>query len=235
MTAGPAPTSRPQLTATTRVGARVGHGIGIGLFGIAYRTRTPGREHVPKKGPVLLAVNHTAFLDAPLVVSVTGRPVHVFSKAELFHGPLGVALRAIGHIPIHRDTADRAALLTGLEVLVHGGVLAVFPEGSRGRGDFADTRDGLAWLAMRSGAPIVPVVCLGTGVGTGARASTARGIARPFSVLTAAYGEPFTVPVPVERPRSRAALADGAALVRERLVAHHRQVHAHTSRGETDP
>jgi 1-acyl-sn-glycerol-3-phosphate acyltransferase len=227
MSMGAAPTSRPRLTPATRIGARVGHGIGIGLFGAGYRTRTPGRELVPRTGPVLLAVNHTAFLDAPLVVSVTGRPVHVFSKAELFHGPLGVALRAIGQIPIHRDTPDRTALLTGLEVLLQGGVLAVFPEGSRGKGDFSDTRDGLAWLAMRSGAPVVPVVCLGTGAGT----STVRGIARPLSVLTAAYGEPFTVPVPSDRPRSRAALTAGAALVRERLVAHHERVHDQARRG----
>jgi 1-acyl-sn-glycerol-3-phosphate acyltransferase len=178
---------------------------------------------VPRKGAVILAVNHTAFLDGPLVVGVTHRPVHVFSKAELFHGPLGLALRGIGQIPVHRDTADLAALTAGLDVLAHGGVLAVFPEGSRGKGDFSDMRDGLAWLAMRSGAPIVPVVCLGTGAG----GSTIGGIARPGARLTAAYGAPFFVPVPPDRPRSRTALKAGAAMVRERLVAHHTAVHEH--------
>jgi 1-acyl-sn-glycerol-3-phosphate acyltransferase len=177
---------------------------------------------------VILAVNHTAFLDGPLVVGVTKRPVHVFSKAELFHGPLGLALRAIGQIPVHRDTADLAALNAGLDVLAQGGVLAVFPEGSRGKGDFSDVRDGLAWLAMRSGAPIVPVVCMGTGAG----GSTIGGIARPGARLTAAYGEPFFVPLPPDRPRSRTALSAGAALVRERLVAHHTLVHAHVRQNE---
>lgn len=212
-----------------RVGAKVAHVVGQVLFGVGYRVTTPGRELVPRRGPVILAVNHTAFLDGPLVVGVTGRPVHVFSKAELFYGPLGVALRLIGQIPVHRDSADRAALGAGLDVLEHGGVLAVFPEGSRGAGDFSDTRDGLAWLAMRSGAPVVPVVCLGTGAG----GTTVSGIARPRAHLVAAYGEPFDVPVPADRPRSRAALAAGSALVRERLVAHHQRVHARAGGPQT--
>jgi len=107
-------------------------------------------------------------------------------------------------------------------------VLAVFPEGSRGKGDFTDVRDGLAWLAMRSGAAIVPVVCLGTSAG----GSTIGGIARPGALLTAAYGAPFHVPVPTDRPRSRTALRQGAAMVRDRLVAHHAAVHEHARRKE---
>jgi len=138
-----------RLGASARAGARVAHWVGRGLFGLLYRVETPGRSYVPDRGPVILAVNHTAFLDGPLVVGVTPRPVHVLSKAELFHGPLGFLLRLIGQIPVRRDTADLAALGAGLDVLEHGGVLAVFPEGSRGRGDFTDMRDGLAWLAMR--------------------------------------------------------------------------------------
>lgn len=206
-----------------RIGARVAHGVGIGLFHTLYRVRTPGREHVPKHGPVLLAVNHTAFLDGPLVVGCTGRPVHVFSKAELFHGVLGFALTSIGQIPVHRDTADRAALLTGLDVLRRGGVLAVFPEGSRGAGDFADVRAGLAWLALRSQAPVVPVVCLGTG----ARGSTTvAGLPRVRSKMAAVYGEAFTVPIPADgRTASRSALAVAADTVHERLLAHHAYAH----------
>ena len=193
------------------------------LFGLGYRVQTPGRRLVPRTGPVILAVNHTAFLDGPLVVGVTRRPVHVFSKAELFHGPLGLALRAIGQIPVHRDTADLAALNAGLDVLAHGGVLAVFPEGSRGKGDFSDMRDGLAWLAMRSGAPIVPVVCLGTGAGGRPSAESLR----PGARLTAAYGHRSTSRSQPDRPRSRTALNAAAAMVRERLVAHHTAVHEH--------
>jgi len=224
-------TTRPTPHAVgrgARAGARLASWVGKGLFGVGYRVATPGRDQVPRTGPVILAVNHTAFLDGPLVVGVTRRPVHVLSKAELFHGPLGLALRGIGQIPVHRDTADLAALTAGLDVLARGGVLAVFPEGSRGKGDFTDMRDGLAWLAMRSGAPIVPVVCLGTGAG----GSTIGGIARPGARLTAAYGAPFQVPVPPDRPRSRTALQASAAMVRERLVAHHSAVHEHARQKE---
>lgn len=217
-----------ELGRTARAGARVASWVGRAIFGLGYRVDAPGRRLVPKAGPVILAVNHTSFLDAPLVIGVTGRPVHVLSKAELFHGPVGVALRSIGQIPVRRDTADLAALGAGLDVLATGGVLGVFPEGSRGSGDFTDVRDGLAWLAMRSGAPIVPVVCLGTGVG----GSTIGGIARPGARLTAAYGPPFHVPVPIDRPRSRTALRAGAAMVRDRLVAHHIAVHEHARQKE---
>jgi 1-acyl-sn-glycerol-3-phosphate acyltransferase len=200
-----------------RVGAKVAQIVGIGLFGAAYRVSTPGREHVPKTGPVLLAVNHTAFIDGPLVVGVTGRPVHVLSKAELFHGVLGFALTSIGQIPVHRATADRVALLTGLDVLSRGGVLAVFPEGSRGAGDFSDVRAGLAWLAMRSNAPVVPVVCVGTARGS----TTIGGLPKPRARMAAVYGEPFTVPAPAPGTGSRTALLAAQQLVREQLLTHH--------------
>jgi 1-acyl-sn-glycerol-3-phosphate acyltransferase len=205
------------MTRRGRIGAKVAQIVGIGLFGAAYRVSTPGREHVPKSGPVLLAVNHTAFIDGPLVVGVTGRPVHVLSKAELFHGVLGFALTSIGQIPVHRSTADRVALLTGLDVLGHGGVLAVFPEGSRGAGDFSDVRAGLAWLAMRSQAPVVPVVCVGTARGS----TTIAGLPRPRARMAAVYGKPFTVPAAAAGVGSRTALMAAQQLVREQLVAHH--------------
>lgn len=217
-----------ELGPAARLGARVASWVGRAIFTLGYRVETPGRRLVPRTGPVILAVNHTSFLDAPLVIGVTRRPVHVLSKAELFHGLLGFVLRAIGQIPVRRDTADLAALGAGLDVLAHDGVLAVFPEGSRGTGNFTDVRDGLAWLAMRSGAPIVPVVCMGTAVG----GSTIAGIARPRARLTAAYGVPFLVPVPADRPRSRTALRAGAALVRSRLVAHHATVLEHRGQKE---
>jgi 1-acyl-sn-glycerol-3-phosphate acyltransferase len=203
------------------IGARVAHVVGIALFRSLYRVKTPGREHVPEAGPVLLAVNHTAFIDGPLVVGVAGRPVHVLSKAELFHGVLGFALRSIGQIPVHRASADREALLVGLDVLSKGGVLAVFPEGSRGAGDFTDVRAGLAWLALRSGAPVVPVICLGTAHGT----TTVAGLPRPRAHMAAVFGEPFTVKPTDGWTAGRTALAAAEADVRERLLAHHAYAH----------
>ena len=112
---------------------------------------------------MILAPNHTGFLDPPLLMGTSPRPIHCLAKREIFRGPLGWFLRGIGQIPIDRSGTDRTALSAALAVLAAGRVLVVYPEGTRGSGDFADLRRGLAWLAVRSGAPVVPVVASGVG------------------------------------------------------------------------
>ena len=118
---------------------------------------------VPAHGPVILAPNHTGFLDPPLLMGTSPRPIHCLAKREIFRGPLGWFLRSIGQIPLDRSGTDRTALTSALAVLSAGRVLVVYPEGTRGSGNFADMRRGLAWLAVRSGAPVVPVVAFGVG------------------------------------------------------------------------
>lgn len=134
-----------------------GHLLAFGLWDL----RVTGAANVSATGPVLLAANHTNVIDGPLLVGASPRPAHLLVKSELFTGPIGVVLRAAGQIPVDRDSG-RAALLTALGVLRRGGVVGVFPEGSRGRGDAANARAGVAWLALTGAAPVVPVAILGT-------------------------------------------------------------------------
>ncbi len=147
--------------------------VGAGLP-VAWRVRTTGLEHLPGRGPVLLAANHTGLLDGPLVWGVVPRDVRFLVKDEMFTGALGALLRATRQLPVDRG-GGRRALVEAAGVLAAGGVVGLFPEGTRGRGDVARLRSGVAWLALRSGAPVVPVAVLGTSAtGAGRRLPRAR-------------------------------------------------------------
>lgn len=214
------------MTLPGRRGVRIGRRVGQGIFYSGWSVRVRGTEHVPASGPVILAPNHANFIDGPLIFSVSPRPAHCLVKQEMFVGPVGLVLRGVGQIPIDRGTADRKALLTALGVLEDGRVLGVFPEGTRGSGNFEAVQQGLAWLALRSGSPIVPVACLGVG----ARGRTLAALPRPRSRLDVVFGEPFTVGP--ANGRSRAALAAASEQVRERLVAHLTAARALMAAGE---
>jgi 1-acyl-sn-glycerol-3-phosphate acyltransferase len=152
------------------VGAARGRRVGHVLFSSLYRAGVVDADKVPATGPVLLASNHTGILDGPLVFGLSPRPAHFLVKAELFHGPVGWVLDRCGQIPIDRSRADRRALEQAVSLLAAGGVVGVFPEGSRGLGDVAAVHAGVTWLALASGAPVVPIACLGTrrsGAGVG--------------------------------------------------------------------
>ena len=121
-----------------------------------------GMEHVPAEGPVVLVANHIGVLDGPLMAIVSPRPVHVLTKREMYDGKLGGFLHASGQIPVHREGPDPAAVKAALRVLRDGGAVGVFPEGTRGAGEVSLVKPGAAYLAMASGAAVVPMVFLGT-------------------------------------------------------------------------
>jgi len=197
----------------TARGAAIGRQISIGLYTALYKVRLHGTEHVPKEGPVLLAPNHTGFIDAPMLVGVSPRPVHALAKRELFRGPLGWLLHGVGQIPIDRNGPDRAALMTAMKVLDNGRVLGIFPEGTRGVGDFSELRSGLVWFAMRTGAPVVPLVF----TGTAGRSSTLGGMPRLRSRIDVTFGAPIRVEA---SGRGRAALDAATEQLRDGLLAH---------------
>jgi 1-acyl-sn-glycerol-3-phosphate acyltransferase len=128
----------------------------------AYDLSVLGAENVPSSGPVILAANHIGFLDGPLMAIVGPRPVHALTKRELFSGPLGVFLRGSGQIPTERDEVDPLAVRKALRVIREGGVAGVFPEKTRGAGEMVHVEVGAAYLAMVTGAPVVPMAFLGT-------------------------------------------------------------------------
>ncbi|MFE9137498.1 lysophospholipid acyltransferase family protein [Streptomyces sp. NPDC007355] len=151
-----------QVTLPSERGAAVGRRIGIGLMYGFWKPRVLGAWRVPASGPVILAVNHAHNIDGPMLMGTAPRPVHFLIKKEAFVGPLGPFLEGIGQVKVDRDSTDRHAIGNALGVLEQGGVLGIFPEGTRGDGDFASLRAGLAYFAVRSGAPIVPVAVLGS-------------------------------------------------------------------------
>lgn len=169
-------------------------------------------QHVPASGAVILAGNHTGFLDGPLLVGLSPRPVHFMVKREMFRGVVGPALRWLGQISVDRHSADRAAIQAALGVLEQGGVLGVFPEGTRSAEDFATMHNGLAYFALRSGAPVVPVACLGSG----ARGRTIGSLPKLRTRLDVVYGPP----IELGRGTGRKAVAAASEQLRDALRAH---------------
>lgn len=170
-------------------GAAVGRRIGQGVMHGLWRPRVLGSWRVPSAGPVILAGNHAHNIDGPMLLGTAPRPVHFLVKKEAFVGPLAPFLRSIGQLSVDRAAADRAAVTQALAVLRAGGVLGIFPEGSRGSGDFAALRGGLAYFAVRSGAPVVPVAVLGS-VRPG---QPDRWLPPLRSRIDVVFGEPFGV------------------------------------------
>lgn len=178
--------------ASSRVPGRVGPGwsrwVGRFLARVVWDTRVLGADRVPRTGALIIASNHLGIIDGPLVHGVCPRGTHMLVKQEMYRGPLALVLRAAGQIPVDR-TSGRPALAAALGVLRRGGAVAIFPEGNRGRGDAATARAGTAWLALTSGAPVVPVAVLGTRR-TGESVHHVPGVRRRVVV---GFGDPITL------------------------------------------
>ncbi|NWF28634.1 1-acyl-sn-glycerol-3-phosphate acyltransferase [Streptomyces sp. PKU-EA00015] len=205
-----------QVTVPSEKGAAVGRGIGIGLMYGLWRPRVLGAWRVPAAGPVILAVNHAHNIDGPMLMGTAPRPVHFLIKKEAFVGPLDPFLTGIGQLKVDRTAADRTAIAGALGVLENGGVLGIFPEGTRGEGDFASLRAGLAYFAVRSGAPIVPVAVLGS---TERRGRLIRALPPLRSKVDVVFGDAFEAGDSGGR-RTRKALDEATVRIQERLTAH---------------
>jgi 1-acyl-sn-glycerol-3-phosphate acyltransferase len=178
-----------------------------------YDVREHGTAHVPPQGPVIVAANHTGVIDGPLLAIFGPRPVHALTKEEMFEGRLGGFLHASGQIELDRYTTDLRAIRTCLHVLEHGGAVGIFPEGNRGAGDLVRFRSGAAYLALVTGAPIVPLMMFGTRpAGGGKDALPERG-----GVLDLVYGAPFRVQRR-DWPRTRRLVADTSVALHARML-----------------
>ncbi|CAM5672205.1 putative 1-acyl-sn-glycerol-3-phosphate acyltransferase [Streptomyces afghaniensis 772] [Streptomyces afghaniensis] len=197
-------------------GADVGRRIGVGLMYGLWKPRVLGAWRVLTTGPVILAVNHSHVIDGPMVMGVAPRPTHFLIKKEAFIGPLDPFLTGIGQLKVDRDTTDRTAITRALGVLESGGVLGIFPEGTRGEGDFASLRAGLAYFAVRSGAPIVPVAVLGS---SDRRGRLIKGLPPLRSRVNVVFGEPFEAGDGSGR-RTRTALDEATGRIQKQLAAH---------------
>ncbi|MCV2394674.1 1-acyl-sn-glycerol-3-phosphate acyltransferase [Actinotalea sp. M2MS4P-6] len=188
--------------------------VGRFLAHVVWSTRVVGVENLPSTGPVVVAANHVSIVDGPLLHGALPRGSHILVKQEMFHGPIGLILRGAGQIPVDRSSG-RSALEAGLAVLRRGGVVGIFPEGNRGRGDVAGVRAGVAWLAVNGGAPVVPVAILGTRR-TGESLGHVPALRRRFVVELGAPVEPAGG----EGMSRREAVAATADAVAARLAEH---------------
>jgi 1-acyl-sn-glycerol-3-phosphate acyltransferase len=136
-----------------------------------YRPEIVGQEHVPATGAVIIAANHVSFADEIFTPLAARRQVLYFAKAEYFTAPglrgraMAAFFRACGHVPVERaDTRSAAGVIDiGVELLHGGGALGIYPEGTRSPdGNLYKFRTGVARVALRSGAPVVPVGLVGT-------------------------------------------------------------------------
>lgn len=127
-----------------------------------YDVRVHHPERFPERGPVVVTANHIAIIDGPLMAIFAPRPVHALTKIEMFHGKLGRFLRLTGQIPLDRFRSDPLAVRTALHVIREGGTVGVFPEGTRGNGELDSFRRGAAYLALVTGAPVVPLTFIGS-------------------------------------------------------------------------
>jgi len=129
-----------------------------------FRVRTSGTEQIPVQGAAIIAPNHKSFLDAFFVAIATRRHVRYMAKVELFKGPLGWLFLRLGAFPVRRGEADGEAMETARLILEQGGLLVIFPEGTRVEEPHAlgSPHHGVGRLALLTGAPIIPAAIAGT-------------------------------------------------------------------------
>ncbi len=179
---------------------------------------------IPRTGPLIVAANHASSADPVLIGAflpkTLGRPLNWLGKRELVEMPvIGWFMRRVPIHPVDRATADLEAFRVAMRILESGNILAVFPEGTRSEDGILQTaKDGAAVLALRSGAPILPVA-VGDSDLTWPKHSR---LPRPGRTVTVRYGRPFRVaeelpatPAAMDR---RAAKEAATALIMARIA-----------------
>lgn len=161
------------------------------LVKLLYRYKIVGRENIPKKGPVIIAANHKSYLDPIMIaLAVQGRQVNFMGKDSLFKIPvLSTIIKWLNTFPVKRGTADKAAIAHSLKLLKNGEVLLIFPEGTRIRnGGLGKPYPGVTAIALKTGAPIVPIGIIGTDKVVPNGSKTLR-----FPKITVRVGKPINV------------------------------------------
>ncbi len=133
------------------------------VFAIIIRLSLAGLNNVPARGPLILAPNHLAWFDIPLVALHIPRKVVYMAKEEWFRGKIAWLIRFLGAFPVRRGEPDRQALRAAEEQLRQGHILGIFPEGTRSKSHrLAQGHAGMALIALRTGVPVVPVAIWGS-------------------------------------------------------------------------
>lgn len=181
--------------------------------------RIEGLEHLPREGPFIVVANHCSQADPPLLGWATGyqigRVVHFMAKEEMQRWPvIGWLADRSGVFFVRRGEGDRASQRIALALLARGEPIGIFPEGTRSRhGRMREARPGAALLAIRSGAPIVPVGIAGTH-----RMFPGRSKLPHRARVTFRIGRPFMLAHQAAGRIDRAALATGTQRIMDEIA-----------------
>ena len=155
-----------------------------GLFRRMYKLNVIGEENVPADGAFVLGCNHTALFDPIMLILSVPRTIRFMAKKESFKTPvIGRLMAKLGMIPVNRGTADLKAMKASLSCLKEGGVIGIFPQGTRCPGVDPETtkpKDGVAMLSYRTNSPVLPAFIVTKG----------RKL-RPFCRTTVVIGKPI--------------------------------------------
>jgi len=206
----------PQLTFKRRLFRVFMKGLSKLLTFLLLRASVTGVENFPKRGPALVVFNHLGDADAVLLMATLPFPVRAegIGKIELnYHWLVGPIFRAYGIIWIHQGRPDRRALRAALDALSQGRMVAIAPEGRQSViGGLEEGTEGAAFLALRTGVPIVPVAMTGT------ENPNIYGHLRQWrrAKVTLAVGKPFSLPQHADRQQ---AIQNGTQLVMKSLAS----------------
>jgi 1-acyl-sn-glycerol-3-phosphate acyltransferase len=193
----------------------------IGFTLLAKLDRVEGLEHVPSSGPGILMINHIAFIDPFIVLHTLPRNLVPMAKIEVYNYPgIGIFPRLWGVIPVRREEFDRRAVQKALDVLHAGELILVAPEATRSP-QLQRGKEGVAYLSLRSGAPIIPAALEGTiGFPTFWQSRRWRG---PGAVVK--FGRPFRFRSDLKRPsrQQMRQMTDEAMYILARLLPEHRR------------
>lgn len=172
-----------------------------------------GSEHVPPMGPLIVVANHQSNMDPPLLATSFPRRIRFLAKDTIFRGPaVRWFLTTYGAIPLNRAGVDVRAFRHAMRELDAGGVVTVFPEGTRSPGAMRRAHSGVARLALLSQAPLLPVGITGTEhIGHWLR------VVNPTGRLHLRIGSAFTIP-PIDGRPSKEALNSMTEMVMRRVA-----------------
>lgn len=154
----------PKLTTSRRLFRIFGHGLVKFVAKVCLNITVEGAENFPKTGPLLIVINHIGDSDAVAVVSQLPNPPDALGKIELYDLPiLGKMMHWYGMIWLHRGKPDIKALRSAIDGLAEERIIIIAPEGRYSlTGGLEEGSGGAAYLAYKSGAPVLPIVVTGT-------------------------------------------------------------------------
>ncbi len=196
---------------------RVMRGLLRLFFRLCTRLEVRGLANLPRRGPLVVAMNHLGHLDGPLIVAILPWEAEAIALIDLYRVPIvGQMLRLYGTIPVQREEFDRTVVRRALAALAGGKPLVLAPEARQSvTGALEKARHGAAYLASRANVPMLPVAITGT---EARKAYVAfKHLRRPR--ITVTVGQPFTLPAHAEGMDKREYLEQATTQIMCRIAA----------------